>query len=171
MTNSTFSSNSAGYWGGGILSYTGGTVTTVTNSTFSGNTAGGTGGGGIDDSGTMTVTDSTFSGNSAFKGGGIYHDGTLLKVTNTIVAGNTVNGVGSADPDIYGSVDAGSAYNIIGDGTGMSGITNGDANHNQVGTSGNPINPVLDSLQNYGGLTNTLRLQTGQPRYPHRRDC
>ena len=162
VTNSTFSGNS-GATGGAI--YNAGTMT-VTNSTFSGNSAT-TGvippiddGGAIYNAGTMTVTNSTFSGNSAHgDGGGLYNHGPLLNMTNTIVAGNTA----IEYSDICGSVTAISAYNLIGDGTGMSGISNGDANHNQVGTSSSPINSDLGSLQNNGGPTETMALLTGSP--------
>ena len=52
---------------------------TVTNSTFSGNSGGGFGGG-IANYATMTVTNSTFSGNSATDGGGIYNDAGSLRL-------------------------------------------------------------------------------------------
>ena len=47
--------------------------------------------------------------------------------------------------------------------TGLSGITNGDAYGDQVGTSGSPINPLLGSLQNNGGLTSTMALSSSSP--------
>ena len=52
----------------------------------------------------------------------------------------------STAPDVFGSVSG--SNNLIGDGTGLTGISNGDANNNQVG-----VNPLLDpnGLQNHGG--------------------
>ena len=58
---------------------------------------------------------------------------------------------------------ASGSYNLVGDGTGMSGINNGDANHNQVGTSAAPLNPLLGPLQSNGGPTPTMALQAGSP--------
>ena len=161
LSNCTLSNNTAEVSGGGIF-INAGTVT-VTNSTFSGN--GSESGGGIQQSGgTLTISDSTISGNSSgIAGGGISIGTGVPTLNNTIVAGNNPGPDSSGDPDIDGSVAAASAYNLIGDGTGMSGISNGDANHNQVGTSSTPINPDLGPLQNNGGPTETMALQTGSP--------
>src|SRR5262249_5933057 len=61
-----------------------------------------------------------------------------------------------------GPVLSTSAYNLIGDGSGASGITNG-TNGNQVGTAANPIDPLLGPLQNNGGPTQTRALLAGSP--------
>ncbi len=159
--NSTLSGNFAGYEGGGIGNFNG--TATVSNSTLSGNSA--EYGGGILNNCTVTVSNSTLSGNSAAQGGGILNYGTVM-LLSTIVAGNTVTGsFPGIDPDIYGSVTPSSAYNLIGDGTGLSGISNG-GNHNQVGVTGsdpNPIDPLLGPLQNNSGPTDTLALLPGSP--------
>jgi hypothetical protein len=113
-----------------------------------------------------TLTNCTISGNTATVdegrgGGGIYifkAVSTSVTLNNTLVAGNT-SGIG---PDIQGSVNSNSASNLIGDGTEMTGISNG-SNGNQVGSSGNPINPLLTSLGNYGGPTQTMKLMAGSP--------
>src|SRR5262249_11752972 len=55
-----------------------------------------------------------------------------------------------------------STYDLIGNGTGMSGISDG-VNGNQVGTAAIPIDPLLDPLGDYGGLTQTMRLRVGSP--------
>ena len=65
-------------------------------------------------------------------------------------------------PDISGKLSSGS-NNLIGDGTGMTGISNGDANHNQVGTAALPIDPMLGPLANNGGPTQTMALLPGSP--------
>jgi CSLREA domain-containing protein len=92
VTDSTFSSNTAdfGGGGGGIFNASGGTLT-VTDSAFSANSA--NFGGGIGNvGGTATVTDSSFSSNSAVDGGGIANSsfGTLT-VTNSSFSGNSAN--------------------------------------------------------------------------------
>jgi hypothetical protein len=156
VTDSTLSGNSAGTpflggGGGGIFNV--GTLT-VSNNTLSGNFAG-LGGGIYNKSvGTVTVRNSTLSGNSAsFTGGGIYNLGTVT-LQSTIVAGDTApNG-----PDIFGALTTDSAYNLVGDGSGLSGISDNDANHNIVG---HPA--LLGPLGNYGGPTQTMALLAGSP--------
>ena len=156
VTNSTLSGNTAAVRGGGIDND--GTLT-VSNSTLSENSA--PQGGGINNafSCTLTVSNSTISGNTASSsGGGINNDGTLT-LLSTIVAGNTAT---ADDPDIDGQLQSGSTYNLIGDGTGMTGITNG-TDGNQVGTASSPINPLLGPLANDGGTTQNMALLTGSP--------
>ncbi len=149
ISNSTFSGNSA--QDGGAINNTG--KLTLSNSTLSGNSAGG--GGGILNTGTLTLSNSTLFGNSAGDGGGIDTFGidSSLTLLNTIVAGNTAT---NEDPNVQGDVSANSTYNLIGNGTGLTGISNGDANHNQVGVS----NPGLASLANNGGPTQTQACRT-----------
>ena len=159
VTNSTFSENNAAS-GGGIYNTQN---ATVTNSTFSGNEANapyGTGGGGINTSGTLTLTNSTLTGNWVLSapggntpGGGILNGGTLTAV-NTLIAGNTA----VAGPDVSGAFYFTSKNTLLGDPSGSSGISDGDANHNIVG---HPA--VLGSLGNYGGPTQTVPLLAGSP--------
>jgi hypothetical protein len=66
----------------------------------------------------------------------------ILSLTNTLVAGN----FGSAVPDVSGAVNPSSGYNLIGDGTGMTGLVAG-VNGNLVGTAALPIDPMLGPLQ------------------------
>src|SRR5262249_52383804 len=90
---------------------------------------------------------------------------------NTIVAKNqrfkVVGGGGVlVSDDLNGAVTSDSAFNLIGNGTGMTGINHNDANHNQVGVSaGHPgaIDPLLSPLGYYGGLTQTLVLSVLSP--------
>src|SRR5206468_1891865 len=61
------------------------------------------------------------------------------------------------------ALDATSQNNLISDGTGMTGLTNG-TNGNQVGGGANPvIDPLLTPLGNYGGPTQTMALLPGSP--------
>jgi hypothetical protein len=174
--------------GGGLYILSNAGMPTVTGSTFSGNSAD-SGGGGIYNAGTLTVSNSTLSGNSAYFGGGIYtyttHPVTLTNVTlsanrtntdggglyvdsfggspvlhNTLIAGNLQ--VDNARDDVYGRLDPGGDYNLIGDGTYMAGLSNG-VNGNQVGSVSAPIDPLLGPLQDNGGPTLTHALLPGSP--------
>jgi predicted outer membrane repeat protein len=183
VSDCTISGNSAATEGGGILND--GNLT-VSGRTFSGNSAaiGGGIGNGTNATATIAVSDSTFSGNSATdSGGGIYNAATgtvtLTNVTvaanragngsggfattagapvlhNTLIAGNFL-GMGSTPADVSGALDAASDHSLIGDGTGMSGITDG-SHGNQVG-----VNPLLAPLGDYGGPTQTVALLPGSP--------
>jgi predicted outer membrane repeat protein len=163
VDNSTLTDNSAAMNGGGICvepTYAGGhSSTTVSNCTLSGNSAG-VSGGGIFNGGTLTVTNSTLSANSASSGGGIdTNSSTPSSLQNTLVAGNHATAAG---PDVLGTVTSTSSYNLIGDGTGLSGISNG-VNHNRIGTAASPIDPLLAPLGFYGGPTQTFALLPGSP--------
>jgi hypothetical protein len=187
LTNSTVSGNTTNQ-GGGI--YSNGT-TTLTNSTVSGNTASSNGGGIFNNSGTTTLTNSTVSGNMSRFFGGIENNAILnltsvtvtqnksptteecpgcasgiqsngkANLKNTIVAGNTTDNA-SAPLDFGGAIAAGSSFNLIGNGQGTTGITNG-TNGNQVGTSASPIDPRLAPLANNGGATQTHALLPDSP--------
>ncbi|MGA2620989.1 MAG: Ig-like domain repeat protein [Thermoguttaceae bacterium] len=179
----SFQSNTATGQGGAICNT--GTMT-VSASTFSGNQPGGANSGGAidnDSGGTMTVSTSTFNsnqantggaivnaggatatlsadtiyGNTATTGGGVGTDGTLTMV-DTIVAKNSA----SSGSDVEGAVTGNSTNNLIGDKTGLSGISDGQGG-NQIGTSASPINPDLCPLGNYGGSTQTMPPLSGSP--------
>ena len=148
VTGSTFSGNSASDYGGGIASAA---PLTITNSTFSGNSAVNTGGG-IDVRGgtTTTVNNSTISGNSAgSNGGGIYANGGTLTLNNDIIANSTSGG------DCHraaGTIDA--QNNLIQDGLSC---VNGTSTNNLTG------DPLLDTLADNGGPTQTIALLPGSP--------
>jgi hypothetical protein len=168
LTNSTVTGNRTA---GGVPS-SGGAIAnagtmTLSNSTVSGNNAQ-TRGGGIFNGGTMTSNNSTITNNRSDsdnsggeQGGGIYRNGGTVTLKNTIVSDN-FRGTGTTRDDVSGDLDATSSFNLIGDGTNMTGISNG-SNGNQVGTAGSPINPLLAALGNYGGPTQTHALLPGSP--------
>jgi predicted outer membrane repeat protein len=136
----------------------------ITNSTFSANTAASVGGA-ILDEGVLTLTNVTISGNSATNGGGVFIDngsGGTLRMKNALIAGNTLSGSSGAGPDINGLVDSASANNLIGVGDGSTGLSNGTGG-NRVGMAAAPIAPLLGTLGNYGGSTQTLPLLPGSP--------
>jgi hypothetical protein len=180
LTNCTVSHNTtAGYWalGGGLINR--GTATlmdctvsdntasgvygaagagvynydklTLTNCTISGNLASRNGsgatGGGLENAGTATLTNCTISGNV---GGGLDTSGGTATLANTIVAGN--------DTDVSGAVTS-QGNNMIGASDGSSGWVSSDL----TGTSAQPLNPLLATLGNYGGRTQTMALLPGSP--------
>jgi hypothetical protein len=166
LTDCTLSGNSTsggilngGNDHGGAIRVRGGGTLTLTDCTLSGNSAY-TRGGALENEGSATLINCTVSGNSAAgkttsAGGGIWGTVTL---DNTIVAGNT----SPSGPDVNGTATSSSGFNLIGNGTGMSGISNG-TNGNQVGTAASPINPLLAALGGYGGPTPTMALLPGSP--------
>jgi hypothetical protein len=158
ISSSTFSGNSTLADGGAIFADG---ETTLNNSTVSGNSSK-QNGGGIYQVNKLTINNSTITGNvansddtGAETGGGIYRSIGNLTLTNTIVSGNTTGTAASVKDDITGAVVGTSSYNIVGVDTGMTGITNGGANKNQVGTNAAPVDPLLGALANNGGKTLT----------------
>lgn len=157
VTNSTLSDNRAGSSGGAIYNF--GTLN-VTNTTINGNTLTFTSGigGGIGNEGTLNVTNSTISSNGGGNGGGVFTQTGTATVKNTVIAANTAQLVA---PDVSGNfVSAG--FNLIGKTDGSGGFS---APTDQTGTSGAPLNPMLDpaGLQNNGGPTMTRALLPGSP--------
>ena len=182
LTSVTVSGNVAVDQGGGVVTQFSGT-TTLTNCTISGNSTTNDAGGGLANlySGSATLIDCTISGNSAPTGGGLYNDTGTLSLTNCTVSGNNAQSggglanqnssstsltntivAGNSAGDIQGALDPGSANNLVGDGSGLTGISNGSRG-NQVGTAQAPIDPLLAALGAYGGPTATMALLPGSP--------
>jgi hypothetical protein len=181
IVNSTVSNNIGGSSGGGVSNL--GTLT-ITNSTLSGNAA--VQGGGINNQGMLTVSNSTISGNNVVNhGGGIFNGAnavltnctisansanqgggvcfqpsrspSTMAVSNTIIAGNTLSGNDASGPDVLGvnNNPFGSlGYNLIGNTTGSTGWASTDLLN---------VNPLLGSLANNGGPTQTMALMVGSP--------
>jgi hypothetical protein len=165
LVNTTVSGNTGRLSGGGI--YTTGSVTLI-NTTISGNNSNGNGGGLYFNGSTLASTNVTVTNNrsdndnsGAETGGGTFRNGGTIMLKNTIVAGN-FRGTGTTRDDVSGDLDATGSFNLIGDGTNMSGLTNGTSN-NQVGSSVSPINAMLGSLGSNGGATQTHLLLPGSP--------
>ena len=111
-------------------------------------------GGGIDSTGLLHLTNCTVSGNGA----GLYAAGDAV-LDNTVIAANPPSS--AQGYDVFGTLDPSGAYNLVGDGWGMTGLT--AANHNQIGKHQNPIDPKLGPLANNGGPTQTMALLAGSP--------
>jgi len=165
VDQSTLSANNSTY-GGGIANKNG--AVTINNCTISGNDAGfGGGGGGVfngaafETGGTLTISSSTVVSNrSNSGGGGVYVAVGMARFRNTIVARNSLPGGGSG-PDCNGSILS-DGYNLIGDGTGCVGFTNG-LNGDQVGTGATPIDPRLGPLADHDGPAPTHALRFDSP--------
>jgi large repetitive protein len=151
ISNSTFSGNFTQYGGGAIYNSSSGPLT-ITNSTFSGNTSNDNRGGAIYSSTPLTISNSTFSGNSAdVAGGGIYTDGPAT-LYNTIVANNTsTSGGGNCD----GTVTITNGGNNIDSGT--------TCGWGSASGSKSNTNPLLGTLADNGGPTQTFGLLLGSP--------
>ena len=103
------------------------------------------------------------SGNtSQDAGAGIYNIDSLT-LNNTIVAGNA--STRTSDDDIFDQVQPTSAFNLIGDGSGIANLSGLEdpALSNLIGTMADPLNPFLGPLANYGGPTQTMALLPGSP--------
>ncbi len=137
----TISGNLASQSGGGVWSQIPSSRTLyLTDCTIYGNSATNQGGGLFTSGGTTTIAACTISGNSAgSKAGGLFIQNKAT-LTDTIVAGNSA----AAGPDVYGTATTTSSNNLIGNGSGLSGISN-NADNNQVGTASSPIKPNLGS--------------------------
>ena len=179
VNNSTISANSSTGLFGGIQNLTASSsppaIAIITNSTISGNSVTSTAGvGGIHNiaivggNPTVVVTNSTVYGNSSNGSsgtGGISNNTTscvgactrIIRLRNTIVVGNLLNG--SSPSDISGAVDLNSLSNLIGTG-GSGGLANGN-NGNQVGVADAKLGP----LTNNGGPTQTHALLPNSPAF------
>ena len=149
LMGATFSDNSAFDYGGGI--YNTSSSPTLTNVTFNGNSAG-YGGGMANSSSSPTLTKVTFSGNSADygdSGGGIYNDSSSSPtIRDTIFWGNAA----SNGAQIYNN-DAASSPSVS-----ESVVQGGYAGTNII-----TADPLLGSLGNYGGFTQTIPLLRVHP--------
>jgi hypothetical protein len=181
----TFVNNLAEDFGGAIGLGLGST-STVVDSTFTGNT-GEIGGGAISLHGRLTfgpqislrLSGSTLTNNtsegpgSGAGGGGLYVQALSPELPvvlhDTIIADNTnyLAAKGSLPiNDVTGAIDPSSSFNLIGDGSGITGLT-ASSNGNLIGTDTNPVNARLGPLQNNGGPTLTIAPLPDSPAIDH----
>lgn len=150
VNNSTVNRNTvsgpfgAGF-GGGIGN--GGTLT-VNNSTITGNTASGWGGGIGNEGGNVTISNSTISGNKE-----IYNHGGVANYSGAVTLQNSIVGNNSGGDCYERTTITSKGYNLSSDGT---------CNFHGSGDMNN-TNPMLGSLQNNGGPTQTQALLSGSP--------
>jgi predicted outer membrane repeat protein len=150
LTNVTFSSNHAlAYDGGGMINLVGSNPA-LTNVTFSGNSAHSFGGG-IKNVGLSNpiLKNVTFSGNTANDGGGMYNDFSNAQIFNTIFWGNTATTAGA---QIYND----SSTPILNDNVIQGGCPDGSTCTHIISAD-----PMLGTLGNYGGYTQTIPLLAG----------
>jgi hypothetical protein len=169
LNNATLSNNRAVGGNGGNGPNNGG----VSSGYGSGSGGTGFGGGLLVAKGAVTLNNDTLSSNQAVggthgaaqfnggdgsgSGGGIdVASGGDVRPDNTLIAGNLAGGKPS---DVVGSLYAASSYNLIGDGSGGLLLVN----HNLLGSSASPLNPLLAPLGNYGGTMQTQALLPGSP--------
>ena len=124
---------------GGAIYSSGSGVLNVTNSTFSGNrlVATSSGGSAIYSGGTLNVTNSTFSGN----------DGPTIQANGTATMKNTIVTNSTNGDNCSGTISDGGGNLVWGD----------------VTCPGISANPLLGTLGNNGGHTQTFALLTGSP--------
>jgi len=155
IIQSTFKENTADGNGGGIRSFGG--VVEIENSTFWGNDA--NRGGGISASTAATLNHCTLMNNAATsEGGGIRMDGDTATLENSLVANNAA----PLGPDLgtNGGIYLSNGYNFISDTTASNWLPQaGD----QLGNTNLPLDPVVQSLDNNGGPTETVALDLGGP--------
>ena len=141
LTNVTFSGNTAD-WGAAIHNTDG--FPTLINVTISGNTADEDGGGLYNDVSTPTLINVTISNNSAgLHGDGIFNANSNSVIKNSIIYGNA----GEAIYDVGSTPDV--TYSIIEGG--------------YSGTGNKDMNPLLGSLGDNGGFTQTMAPGVGSP--------
>ena len=105
IASSTFSNNTADWWGGAMCTWTRWSAVEIKDSTLSGNWAGKEGGAIDNNFAALKITNSTISGNSTDGvGGAIYDWGGSLEITNGTFTGNR------ADADGNGTGDGGALY-------------------------------------------------------------
>ncbi|MEW5939665.1 MAG: choice-of-anchor Q domain-containing protein, partial [Chloroflexota bacterium] len=148
ITNSAFTENFSPTRGGAIANYG---SANVSNSAFYGNIADNGSGGGIFNLGYLTVNNSTFSENaSTTNGSGIYNGIATLTLKNSIIANGTgvdcYNAATIKPPVVAGNL-----------------IETNAAGQNACGTPAVTGDPMLASLDYYGGSTPTLGLLAGSP--------
>ncbi len=144
LSNVTFSSNSASVYGGGMVNYE--SSPSLSNVTFSSNSASWYGGGMYnEDNSSPSLSNVTFSSNSAdYDGGGMYNRSSSPTVTNTILWSNS--------PDqIFNYYDS---YLTV---------TYSDIQGGWTGTGNINKNPLLGSLADNGGFTQTHAIAAGSP--------
>ncbi|MGE5461998.1 MAG: choice-of-anchor Q domain-containing protein [Syntrophothermus sp.] len=177
LTNVVFKNNWGGLASGGMQNFS--IKASFTNVTFSGNSSSMYGGGLVNSSTDPILMNVTFYGNSAEQGGGIWNNNSKPVLTNVTFYNNSASAFGGA---IYSDSDYGNGSQttlrnaILWGNTAPTGaqIYNSDTSaaivSNSVvqdgfadGTNIITADPLLGTLGNYGGFTETILLRSGSP--------
>ena len=161
LSNTTFTNNTATE-GGAVTSDTdlGAVRTTLMNCTLTGNAATSRGGGLYNFDGKTLLEHCTITGNTAptGEGSGVASYGDTF--TGTEVSASIISANSSSDVDfVIGATNnsfTSSDYNLVGTG-------NATADFNSPGDQVGVTDPILASLSNYGGPTQTMALRAGSP--------
>ena len=172
VSESTFSGNAAGINGGGIFNNGG---FELAGSTFVNNSAV-LFGGGVYASIELQMTNNTFHNNSAVQGGGIYFDSFTGLITSTFtsntIAGNTGGGLylKRGHLQLFNNILANTVTGAdcyVAENASLTG------HHNLIETNSSSLNtckvsaisgdPLLGSLADNNGLTQTMALRSGSP--------
>jgi hypothetical protein len=177
LTGCTISGNTAGNNGGGLYVQKG--TANLNNCTIANNTAGNNGGGvsawfhssnGTGGTAATNLTNCTISGNTAATAAGLYlgyikpttginpTGKNTVTVNNTIISGSVVRKTGGVITDSNEVLNVSNSLFDTTPTTGVGNTINGTNTNNLFGT-----NPMLGSLQNNGGPTQTLALLAGSP--------
>jgi len=151
--------------GGGIANLTPQSILKVTNSTITANQSSTSGA--IDNVGSVILINSTLAGNFASDSCTTICNlpGGTVKAINTLIGPDSQVSTRNALSGDFTSL----GNNIVTDARGTTGFVNG-TNGDQV-SDANAINPLLGSLSNNGGETDTLPLLTGSPAIDHGNGC
>lgn len=160
VTQSTFLDNFASSRGAAIYNEE---DLTIVNSTLSNNDSGTNAALGNSVSGRVRIENSTVVDNVAFRGGGLSNSNFGdVEVLNTIVANNASTSIsGAKAPNVRGTFTT-LGNNFIGNNADSTGFAN-NTNSDQVGSGTSPFDPVLRSIGNNGGPTQTHSARTGSP--------
>lgn len=156
VAGSTISGNSTAGAGGGVETFTVSSTITISNSTISGNSAGV--GGGIFSEQPMQLEHVTIAGNAAtIRGGGLDFEvvgapSRKITLKATIIADNTA----PTGPDCFSAMVRSSGTNLVEDTSACTITPLGGATLISA-------DPLLGSLQNNGGATETKALLPGSP--------
>ncbi|PKN92551.1 MAG: hypothetical protein CVU44_15570, partial [Chloroflexi bacterium HGW-Chloroflexi-6] len=152
LTNVTFSGANDALYGGGISNNASSPV--LTNVTFSANSASFGGGMSNTSSSNPTLTNVTFSSNTTTShGGGMWnYASSNPQIRNTVFWGNTADNAGA---QIF-NLDSGSGSPTLSDSIVQNGCPTGTTCTNITTTD-----PLLGTLGNYGGFTQTIPILAG----------
>lgn len=164
LVRTLVNSNTATNQGGGITSSGSASIIRISSSTITDNSA--SFGGGLDNVGTATLVNNTISRNSASSGSSSIFSNPLgtVRVMNTIIGRD----IGQTVPALQGQFQS-FGNNIVTNSQGSTGFTNG-VNNDQV-SSNNSIDPLLGSLADNGGHTDTMTLLSGSPALDNANPC